>query len=223
MIRYSRRMVAVGVAGALAIVPAVSACGVGNDPQTARATQLTEGVNVTTKNGVAVRNLFILGPAPGQQLAARSAATVYASIVNDSSDGRPDRLVGISAPGVAQGGQIQGGGIDLPYRRLVRVGVATQAGITTPLIILQDLATPLSGGESINLTLRFEQAGELTAAVPVVPRDGYYTTYAPAPVAPPTPTATASGTPTPTASGTPTPTGSATPQGGATPSGTATP
>lgn len=187
MIRYSRRMVAVGIAGALAIIPAVSACGAGNDPQTARPTQLTEGVNVATKSGVAVRNLFVLGPPPGQQINAGSAATVYAAVVNDSSDGQPDRLVGISAPGVAQTAQIQGGGIDLPYQRLVRLGVASPAGITTPLIVLQGLATPLSGGESINLTLQFEKGGALQVAAPVVPRDGAYTTYAPAPVSTPTP------------------------------------
>ncbi|HEU5156941.1 MAG TPA: hypothetical protein VFU43_08080 [Streptosporangiaceae bacterium] len=193
MSRYSRRMVALGIAGALAIIPAVSACGAGNDPQTAQPTQLTEGVNVTTKNGLAVRNLFVLGPVPGQQLAPQSAATVYASIVNDSTDGRPDRLIGISAPGVAQGAQIQGGGIDLPYQRLVQIGVASPAGITTPLIILQGLTRPVSGGESINLTLRFQNAGELQAAVPVVSRDGHYTTYAPAPTVT-TPSATPSAT-----------------------------
>jgi copper(I)-binding protein len=183
--RYSRRMVAVGIAGALAIIPAVSACGAGEDPQTAQPTQLTEGVNVTTRNGVAVRNLFVLGPPPGQQINPGSAATVYASVVNDSADAQPDRLVGISAPGVAQATRIQGGGIDLPYQRLVRLGVASPAGITTPLIILQGLATPLSGGESLNLTLQFEKAGALQVAVPVVPRDGSYTTYAPAPVTTP--------------------------------------
>jgi copper(I)-binding protein len=190
--RYSRRMVAVGIAGALSIIPAVSACGAGNDPQTAEPTQLTEGVNVTTKNGVAVRNLFVLGPPPGQQINPGSAATLYGAVVNDSTEGQPDRLVGISAPGVAQTAQIQGGGIDLPYQRLVRLGVTSQAGITTPLVILQGLATTLSGGESINLTLQFEKAGALQAAVPVVPRDGYYTTYAPAPVV--TPSATPSAT-----------------------------
>lgn len=196
MSRYSRRMVAVGIAGALAVIPAVSACGAGNDPQTASPTQLTEGVNVTTKNGVAVRNLFVLGPPPGQQINPGSAATLYGTVVNDSTDAQADRLIGISAPGVAQTTQIQGGGIDLPYQRLVRLGVASQAGITTPLVILQGLATPLNGGESINLTLQFEKAGALQAAVPVVPRDGYYTTYAPAPVV--TPSATQSATPSAT-------------------------
>jgi copper(I)-binding protein len=175
-------MVAAGIAGTLAIIPAVSACGAGEDPQTAQPTQLTEGVNVTTKNGVAVRNLFVLGPPPGQKINPGSAATLYASVVNDSADAQPDRLVGISAPGVAQAAQIQGGGIDLPYQRLVRLGVSSPAGITTPLITLQGIVMPLGGGESLKLTLQFEKAGALQVAVPVVPREGSYMTYAPAPV-----------------------------------------
>ena len=185
MIRYSRRMVAVAIAGAFAVTPAVAACGTGTDPETAKPTQLTEGVNVTTKNGLAVRNLFVLGPPPGQQLAAQSTATVYAWVVNDSPDGRPDRLVGLNAPGSAQQGQIQGGGIDLPYQKLVPLGVETPTGITTPLLSLQGLTTPLSGGESIRLTLQFQQAGAVEVRAPVVPRAGYYTTYAPAPVTTP--------------------------------------
>jgi copper(I)-binding protein len=179
-------MVAVGIAGALAVIPAVSACGAGEDPQSAQATQLTEGVNVTTRSGVAVRNLFVLGPPSGQRINPGSAATLYASVVNDSADGQPDRLVGISAPGVAQAVQIQGGGIDLPYQRLVQLGTSSPAGVTTPLITLQGLAMPLGGGELLNLTLQFEKAGALRVAVPVVPRDGSYTTYAPAPVTTPT-------------------------------------
>jgi len=197
-------MVAVAIAGAFAVLPAVSACGAGNDPQTAKPTQLTEGVNLTTKNGVAVRNLFVLGPPSGQQLATGSAATVYGSVVNDSSDGQPDRLIGIAAPGAAQGGQIQGGAIDLPYQSLVRLGMATQAGFTSPLLTLQSLTTPLTGGETIQLTLQFERAGALQAPVPVVARDGDFTTYAPAPAKPSAP---APATPTPSA----TPTGSASP------------
>jgi copper(I)-binding protein len=175
-------MVAAGIAGALAVIPAVSACGAGEDAQTSQPTQLTEGVNVTTKNGVAVRNLFVLGPPPGQKINPGSAATLYASVVNDSADAQPDRLVGISAPGVAQAAQIQGGGIDLPYQRLVQLGVSSPTGITTPLITLQGIAMPLSGGESLKMTLQFEKAGALQVAVPVVPRDGSYTTYAPAPL-----------------------------------------
>jgi copper(I)-binding protein len=203
VIRNSRRMATAAIAGALAITPAVSACGANAEPQTAAPTQLTEGVNISTTSGVAVRNLFVLGPAPGQKLTPGSAVTVYGSVVNNSTDGRPDRLVAITAPGVAQTGQIQGGGIDLPYQQLVRLGVPSPDGLTTPLLTLQGLTTPLSGGQPVKLTLQFQRGGTLAATVPVVARQGSYATYAPAPA--PTPSATT--TPSPSA----TPSGSATP------------
>jgi copper(I)-binding protein len=206
VIRNSRRMVVVAIAGAFAVAPAVSACGAGEEPQTAEPTQLTEGVNVTTKNGVAVRDLFVLGPEPGQQLAAGSAATVYASVVNNSTDGQPDRLIAVAAPGVAQTGQIQGGAVNLPYQRLVRLGVQAPTGVTTPLLTLQGLTAPLTGGEPIKLTLQFERSGSLQVTVPVVPRNGSYITYAPPSPPSPSPTQSApSGSPTPTETS-PTPT-----------------
>jgi copper(I)-binding protein len=186
VIRNSRRVAAVAIAGALAAVPAVSACGAGEEPQSAAPTQLTEGVNVTTPNGVAVRNLFILGPLPGQRLPAGSAATVYASMVNNSTDQQPDRLIAVTAPGAAQTGQIQTGAVNLPYQQLVRLGTSS-AGMTLPVVTLQALTAQLAGGESIKLVLQFERAGTLQATVPVVPREGNYATYAPAPN--PTPSA----------------------------------
>jgi hypothetical protein len=138
----------------------------------------------------------VLGPESGRQLAVGSAATVYGSVVNNSTDGQPDRLIAVSAPGIAQTGQIQGGSVNLPYQRLVRLGVQAPTGVTTPLLTLQGLTTPLTGGQPIKLTLQFERSGTLQATVPVVPRNGSYITYAP-PAAPVTPTATA-GSPTPT-------------------------
>jgi hypothetical protein len=214
VIRNSRRMVAIAIAGAFALAPAVSACGAGAEPESAAPTQLTEGVNVTTRNGVAVRDLFVLGPEPGRQLATGSATTVYASVINNSTDGRPDRLIAIAAPGTAQAGQIEGGAINLPYQRLVRLGVQSPAGVTTPLLTLQGLSVPLGGGEPIKLTLQFERSGTLEATVPVVPRNGSYLTYAPA-----APSPSPSG-PSPSGS----PAGSASPAPGASsPSPTASP
>jgi copper(I)-binding protein len=200
VIRDKRRVVAVAIAGALAIAPAVSACGAGREPQTAAPTQLTEGVNVTTKNGMAVRNLFVLGPAPGQQLPAGSATAVYAYMVNNSTDGRPDRLISVTAPGTAQSAQIQGGAINLPYQQLVRLGTADPTGLTTPLVTLQNLTAPLTGGEPIKLTLQFERSGALEATVLVVPRSGSYATYAPAPTITPSAPATGSASPASSAS-----------------------
>ncbi|MWA06984.1 hypothetical protein F8568_042930 [Actinomadura sp. LD22] len=118
MIRNSRRVVALAVAGAVAIAPVISGCGAGEEPQTSAPTQLTEGVNASVpKNKPAaaqidIRNLFILGPKPGQTLAQGGAAPLYATIVNQVK-GRPDKLVSVSSPAFSQV-KLQGGGVVIP-------------------------------------------------------------------------------------------------------------
>lgn len=129
MSRISRR--AVAVAGVLAVAPVVSACGAGKHPQTALPTQLTEGVNVKAGT-VYVRNLFVLGPPPGQRLAAGGDAPVYAAIVNTGQT--PDRLTEVDAPNLAAPVKVS---INLPPTTLV---TTNQAVTTTP--------TPQPGGPS---------------------------------------------------------------------------
>jgi copper(I)-binding protein len=85
----------------------------------------------------------------------------------------------------------------------------TAAG-TTPTVILKGLTKEFSGGESIRLTLHFQQAGAVDLDVPVVPRAGSYATYPAAP----------SGGTTSTPAGTPSP---GTPAPGTTPGASTTP
>ena len=247
MSRNSRRAAAIAVAGVFAVAPLVSACAAGQHPQSALPTQLAEGVNASAHQ-VDIRNTFILGPQPGQRLAAGSSAPIYAWFVNN---GPADRLVAAEAPGVAQSVQIAGGALDLPTGKLVNTvespgAVPSPPPVTTPTttptptgskshaakpgrtpatrrtpglpgtsastspgatanttpavppapsskLILTGLAKTYSGGETVRLTLHFQQAGAVTLNVPIVPRNGYYATYAPAPAAPapaPTPSAT---------------------------------
>jgi copper(I)-binding protein len=118
VIRNSRRVVALAVAGAVAIAPVISGCGAGEEPQTSAPTQLTEGVNASIpKNRPAaaqidIRNLFVLGPKPGQTLAQGGAAPLYATIINQVK-GRPDKLVSVSSPTFSQV-KLQGGGVVIP-------------------------------------------------------------------------------------------------------------
>jgi copper(I)-binding protein len=60
---------------------------------------------------------------------------------------------------------------------------------TSSKVILKGLTKAYSGGETVRLTLHFQQAGTIALNIPVVPRNGYYSTYSPAPAAP-TPSAT---------------------------------
>jgi copper(I)-binding protein len=112
--RTSRR--AVAVIGVLAIAPVVSGCGAGMHPQTTLSSQLVEGVNASAGE-VDLRNLFVLGPLPGQRLTAHGDAPVYMAIVNSGSS--PDRLVAVDAPGLAGAAQIANGAINLPPTTLV--------------------------------------------------------------------------------------------------------
>ncbi|WP_344270602.1 copper chaperone PCu(A)C [Actinomadura napierensis] len=118
MIRNSRRVVALAVAGAVAIAPVISGCGAGEEPQTSAPTQLTEGVNASLpKNKPAaaqidIRNLFVLGPKPGQTLAQGASAPLYATIINQVK-GRPDKLVSVASPSFSQV-KIAGGGVVIP-------------------------------------------------------------------------------------------------------------
>ena len=126
MSRNSRRPAA--IAGVFAVAPLVSACAAGTHPQSAKPTQLAEGVNAVM-NVVYVRNVFMLGPAPGQQLPAGSSAPLYAWFVNKALT--PDRLVAVETSGVAQSAEISGGAISLPPGELVRT-VQTPGAQATP-------------------------------------------------------------------------------------------
>jgi copper(I)-binding protein len=64
-------------------------------------------------------------------------------------------------------------------------------------VLLKGLAKAYSGGDTVRVTLHFQQAGTLTLDLPVVPWNGYYSTYSPAPAAPATPTPPASPSATP--------------------------
>jgi copper(I)-binding protein len=132
--RNSRRPAAIAIAGVFAVAPLVSACAAGTHPQSAKPTQLAEGVNAVM-NGVYVRNVFLLGPAPGQQLPAGSSAPLYAWFVNKALT--PDRLVAVETSGVAQSAEISGGAISLPPGELVRT-------VQTPSAQAAPSATPTS-------------------------------------------------------------------------------
>ncbi|GAA4634345.1 hypothetical protein GCM10023196_075500 [Actinoallomurus vinaceus] len=281
MSRNRRRTVAMAIAGAIAVAPAVSACAAGQHPQSVLPTRLTEGVNASVGR-VDVRNAFVLGPEPGQRLPAGASAPFYAWIVVKGTSA--DKLVGAEASGTAQSVEVANGGLTLPPNQLISTnpqatgeqppgapapavspsgspsGTPTKgakkapskpgttpgaptvgspsgappagspaagspatggtAAAATPSVVLKGLAKELTGGESIRLTLHFQQAGALTLDVPVVPRAGYYATYPPAPSGG-TPSAPA-GAPGPGTSVSPAPGTNTSPTAGA-PAGSPTP
>jgi len=118
VIRNSRRLVVLAVAGAVAIAPVISGCGAGTSPQSAAPTRLTEGVNVTipqdkkAETQINLQNMFLLGGQDGQALKPGADVPLYGVLINQVQ-GRQDRLVSVSSPAFGQA-RIAGGGLVLP-------------------------------------------------------------------------------------------------------------
>ncbi|TDE35025.1 hypothetical protein [Actinomadura sp. 6K520] len=117
MIRNSRRMVALAVAGAVAIAPVISGCGAGVDAQSAAPVRLTEGVNASvpldaTAPQIVLRNMFVLGPKPEEPIAQGASLPLYGVMINQVP-GRADRLTSVGSPQFGSA-MIRGGGITLP-------------------------------------------------------------------------------------------------------------
>ncbi|WP_433476733.1 hypothetical protein ACQPZP_06545 [Spirillospora sp. CA-142024] len=114
MIRNSRRVVVLAMAGAVAIAPVISGCGAGEQPQSARPTQLTEGVNVTLPKSppsaaqIDLRHMFLLGPEPGQPIPAGTSMALYGVVINQVK-GRQDRLVSVTSPAFGDKAKLDGG------------------------------------------------------------------------------------------------------------------
>jgi hypothetical protein len=191
VIRNNRRVAALAIGGALTIAPAVTGCGAGFSPQSTRPSEPPQGLNVQIPQNaskpaqIQIRNLFVLGPADNQQLAAGADAPVYADIIDAA--GTPDQLRAVSSPSFSSPSSIAGNAINLPSHQLVSLN-----GGTKPLVVLKGLTQPLFGGENIPLTLTFQNAGSITVQVQVVPWSGIYATYPPAQAASPSPSATPS-------------------------------
>jgi len=172
--RCNRRL----LIGALAIlVPALAGCEAGFNAPTLQFHPASFGVS-TIVDGINIDNVFVLGPALGSTLQAGGQAALFMSLEAPNSD----QLTSISAPGTASSVQLGNGPITLNPNTLVDLGGPA------PLLTLDGLTNPLSGGETVQLVLHFAAAGAVTLMVPVEPAAYEFATYSPAP----TPTASAS-------------------------------
>jgi copper(I)-binding protein len=159
------------------LVPALAGCEAGFNAPTLEFHQASFGVS-TIVDGINIDNVFVLGPAPGSTLQAGGQAGLFMSLEAPNSD----QLTSISAPGAASSVQLGNGPITLSPNTLVDLSGPA------PLLTLDGLTNPLSGGEMVRLVLNFATAGAVTLTVPVEPAAYEFATYSPAP----TPTASAS-------------------------------
>jgi len=169
--RWTRRL----LIGAIAIlVPVLAGCEAGLNAPTLKFHPASSGVS-TVVNGITLDNVFVLGPAPGSTLPAGGQAGLFLAMQSQNSD----KLVSASASGAASSVELITGPVTLSPNSLVDLQGPN------PVLVLNGLKNPLSGGETVNLTLTFANAGPVSLTVPVEPAAYDYATYSP----PPTPLA----------------------------------
>ena len=184
MTRWTRRL----LVGAIAIlVPALAGCEAGYNAPTLEFHPASLGTS-TVVNGIIIDNVFVLGPAPGVALPAGGQAGVFLSLEAQDNN---DQLTSVSAPGTASSVQLSNGPVTLTP------GTVVDLSGPTPMVVLNGLTNPLNGGETVQLTLNFANAGPVSLMVPVEPAAYEFATFAPPP--PPTPSASPSPSPSPSA------------------------
>lgn len=181
-IRSAIRLIA--TAAAILAIPALTGCAAGLNAQTTRPFDTTDGASANFR-GIAIRNMFVLGPTAGGALQAGQSASLFVALV---SNGPRDQLTTAAAPGSASSVTIKGGVVNL------RPGGAALLTGPAPRLILERLRRPLMGGVSIPVTLYFRDTGAVTLMVPVVARQDAYATFLPP--ASPSPSTTGTGTST---------------------------
>jgi copper(I)-binding protein len=180
----------IALLAAAALVPAIAGCEAGINAPTQQWHQPTPGASAAVGDSIRVNNMFVLGPVPGSSLSAGGSAGMFFAVANN---GIPDRLVSISAPGVASSVKLPVGGVKLGNQQQVLLtGPA-------PQVVLENLSHALGGGQYVRVTLNFQNAGAKTISVPVMPWAQYFSSYSPAPA----PVVAPSTTPSPAASPTP--------------------
>jgi copper(I)-binding protein len=172
--RWNRRL----LLGAIAVLlPALAGCEAGYNAPTLQYHPASSGADVT-QNGISLSNVFVLGAPVGSAVPPGGRAGVFLAM--EAQNG--DQLVSVSAPGTAVAVRVAGGSVNLPAQSLVDLSGPE------PQVVLTGLTSQLSGGQSVQLSFNFAQAGTITLDVPVEPHAYDYATYSPPAI--PSPTAT---------------------------------
>jgi copper(I)-binding protein len=178
--RVPRRLFAVA---AVALAGMLAGCEAGYNAPTQQWHQPTDGAG-TTKNGISIRNVFILGATPAEQLPAGSDAGMFLALSNNTN--RTDKLTSIQVPSATST-------VQLPNDSAVTLPPHTTVLLTgpEPQVLLRDLTRAVPGGTFFDTVLTFQNAGVVRLSVPVMPASVPFATFSPAPTPTPTPTVTA--------------------------------
>ena len=165
MTRWNRRLLLCAIA---VLVPLLAGCEAGQDAPTLSFHPANNGANIV-HNGITITNVFVLGPAPGQELLPGHQAGAFFSVEAEHGD----RLISVTAPGAANSVRLIGGSVNLPAQTLVDLSGPR------PRAVLTGLTGGLTGGETIQLVFTFAIAGVIPLSVPVQPAAFEYATYSP--------------------------------------------
>ncbi len=158
------------VLGAAAVLlPVLAGCEAGNNAPTLQFHYPTDTAG-TVVGDLSIRNVFVLGAPLGSNLHKGQSASLFLAVV---TDGAPDKLLAIAAPGTAASVTLPGGGVPITYQHPVFLSGPK------PQLVLVDLTRTVTSGSTIKLQLTFQKAGVVTLLVPVMPRAERYQTYAP--------------------------------------------
>lgn len=160
---------------AAALLPlALTACGVGLDPQTYKGRTTPDAANAQAGD-LALRNVAIAPPAAGEkELAAGTDAQLTLSIINPSE--QKDTLTGVTSSAASSTKLVDASGHEVTSVDIPAEGGA-QAGDFG--VVLVGLTNPLRPGMYVDVTFAFTTNGRLKVSVPVklysepVPRASY--------------------------------------------------
>ncbi|GAA2701947.1 copper chaperone PCu(A)C [Nonomuraea recticatena] len=118
------------------------------------------GVANGIKNGLLLRNAFIVGGRAGAPLQPDAHAPLYVTMINQRAE--TDTLVSVSATQLFTQARVHGGMVDIRPNDPAGGGPKPQA-------ILAGLTRQLRSGSFVDIDFTFQRAGQLRLQVPVLP------------------------------------------------------
>jgi copper(I)-binding protein len=202
------------IGGVALVVPILAGCEAGNDSPVLEYHPAAAGAYGST-GAVTVSNAFILGGPDSAPLPKGSSAGMFLSVYNGGNSA--EKLISVDATSVAKSVQLAGGSIAIPSE-----SSADLSG-PKPKIVLRNLTTALTGGQTVTVLLTFSNAGSVELSVPVEARTTYYSTFLPPAPLPSATKSVSSGATSPAGTATPSPSASGSASASATPTPSATP
>ena len=172
---YPRRIL---IAVAAALIPMIAGCESGFNAPSLHFHPPTDGTYHEVGN-ITISNAFVLGAPIGAVLRPGQNAGLFLGLV--VNPGPSDRLVSISAPGVAQSVRLPASPITLTSAHPVLLTGPRPAVILEHLLRPLGVATARNRSTVVPITLTFANAGSVTIDVPVIPRANFYSTLSPPP------------------------------------------